>query len=217
MKTVLRKYYFLFFSAVLFYASCSEQPNEETIRVYASASNSYTYGRFAETIEILRSQNNFPPALLLRAKAEYFYGDLDKAEESCRRAIRFRSSLMEAHFYLARILFEKNDIAGAQAAIETLLADNPQDIRALRFAAQLASEAGKYDDAVILLDRAVEFSAECAMVLLDRARIRWILAGNNNAQAALEDLSRAKAMLPWDTPVLRSIINLEKTIREVMQ
>jgi hypothetical protein len=63
---------------------------------------------------------------------------------------------------------------------------------------------------MIFLDRASEFSAESAMVLLDRARLRWI-AGNSNE--ALEDLSRARAMLPWDTPLLRSILNLENIIK----
>ena len=211
MKTVLQKYFI--FAAVLFLASCSGQPDEETIRIYAQAGNSYANGQFAQTMEILHGQNNFPPALLLRAKAEYFYGDIEKAEKSCRRALRLRPSLTEARFYLARILYEKGDNPGAKAAIESLLADNPRDMRALRLAAEMAGEAGKYDEAVILLDRAVEYSADSAMVLLDRARLRWI---SGEGQNALEDLNRAKAMLPWDTPLLRSILNLEKTIREVM-
>ncbi|MDR0465408.1 MAG: tetratricopeptide repeat protein [Treponema sp.] len=211
MKTVLQKYFI--FAAVLFLASCSGQPDEETIRIYGQAGNSYANGQFAQTMEILHKQNNFPPALLLRAKAEYFYGDIEKAEKSCRRALRLRPSLTEARFYLARILYEKGDNPGAQAAIESLLADNPRDMRALRLAAEMAGEAGKYDEAVILLDRAAEYSADSAMVLLDRARLRWI---SGEGQNALEDLSRAKAMLPWDMPLLRSILNLEKTIREVM-
>jgi len=196
---------------VLFAASCGKTPDAETIRLYARASDAYAQGRFAQVSEILYAVNNFPPALILRAKAEYFSGDLEKAEKSCRRAVKLRPSSAEANLYLARILREKSDLAGAREVAESLLADNPQDIRALRLAADLSADAGKFDEAAVFLDRAAEFSAESAMVLLDRARLRWI-AGRK--QDALEDLSRAKAMLPWDTPLLRSISNLEKIILE---
>jgi uncharacterized protein HemY len=193
--------------------SCSKSPDTETIRLYVRASDAYAQGRFAEVTELLQKQNNFPPTLLLRAKSEYFSGDFEKAEKLCRRVIKVRPSSTEASLYLARIIREKGDLSGAKTAVESLLADNPQDIRVLRLAAELASDTGKYDEAVIFLDRAAEYSAESAMVLLDRARLRWV-AGKK--EEALEDLSRARAMLPWDTPLLRSISNLERTIKGAM-
>jgi len=202
--------------------SCSSKngkaPDNETIRIFVRASDSYAQGRFAEAAEILQEQKNFVPALILRAKAEYFSGDWEKAEKTCRKAIKLRSSSLEASLYLARILREKNNLKEARSVTESLLADNPQDIRALRLAAELSSDAGRYDEAVIFLDRAAEYSAECAMVLLDRARLRWVSAGADETalRSALDDLSRAKAMLPWDTPLLRSISNLEKTINGVL-
>ncbi|MCL2442094.1 MAG: tetratricopeptide repeat protein [Treponema sp.] len=213
MNAKLSRSAFLFFTIAFFTASCTKSPDTETIRLYVRASDAYSHGQFTEVTEILRKQNNFPPAIILRAKAEYFMGDLDKAEKSCRRAIKLRPSSLEASLYLTRILREKGDINAAIATAESMLADNPQDIRALRLAAELASNTKKYDEAMILLDRAVEYSAESAMVLLDRARLRWI-AGK--ADEALDDLRRAKAMLPWDTPLLRSITNLENLINEVM-
>jgi len=198
---------------VFLLTSCTQKPDEKTVRVYVRASEAYAQGKFAETIGILRGEKNFPPALLLRAKAEFFAGDLESAEKTCRRAVKLRPSFFESKLYLARILREKDDISGAMQMAESLIADNPQDIRALRFAADIALETGKNAEASALLDRAAEFSAESAMVLLDRARIRWA-AGKT--EGALEDLSRARAMLPWDTPLLRSILNLEKTIKEMM-
>ena len=191
---------------------CNKTPDAETIRVYVRASDAYSQGRFNETSEILSGQNKFPPAVILRAKAEYFAGDTEKAEKTCRRAIKLRPSSPEANLYLARILREKGDLAGAVKIAETLLTDDPQDIRALRLAADLAAETGKFDEAAALLDRAAEYSAESAMVLLDRARLRWIAGRGNDA---LEDLSRARAMLPWETPLIRSISNLERIIKEV--
>ena len=199
---------------VIFFPSCGKSPDTEIIRIYARAADAYAQGRFADVIEILYKQNNFPPALILKAKAEYFLGDFDNAEKTCRRAIKLRPSLTEAYLYLARILRESGDSSGAQKTAETLLADNPQDIRALHLAAELAIEAGKLDDAAVLLDRAVEVSAESAFVLLDRARLRWI---SGMGYEALDDLSRARAMLAWDTPLEQSILNLEKMIKEVIQ
>jgi tetratricopeptide (TPR) repeat protein len=200
-------------SAVLFSVSCARTPDKETILLYARASETYAQGKFAETTEILHREQKFPPALILRAKAEYFSGNFEKAEKSCRRALKLRPSSYEAKLYLVRILREKGDSGGAVKLAESLLTDNPQDIRALRLSAELAAETGKSGDAAILLDKAAELSAESAMVLLDRARLRWT-AGRG--AEALEDLSRARAMLPWDTPLSRSIINLETRIREAM-
>jgi tetratricopeptide (TPR) repeat protein len=200
-------------AVIMLLVSCTQAPDKETIRLYARASEAYAQGRFAETTEILTGTKNFPPALMLRARAEYFSGDLENAEKSCRRTLRYRPSSFEAKLYLIRILREKGDLTGAVRLVESLLADNPQDIRALRLASELAADTGKNDEAAGLLDRAAEHSAESAMVLLDRARLRW--AAGRGAEA-LEDLSRAQAMLPWDTPLLHSISNLENRIKEAM-
>jgi len=214
MKKIL-----LYCTVIPLLVSCVKSPDTETIRLYVRASDAYSHGRFLEVSEILVNQNSFVPSLILRAKAEYFYGDLEKAERTFRKAVKLRPSSFEASLYLARILHDKNNNESASQVLEILLADNPQDIRALRLAAEIALENRKYDEAVILLDRAAEFSAESAMVLLDRARLRWVASGNDEAamQAALDDLHRAKAMLPWDTPLLRSITNLEKLINGVLQ
>ena len=198
---------------VILIISCTQVPDEKTIRVYVRACETYVQGNFAETTGILREENNFPPALLLRAKAEFFAGDFETSEKTCRRLIKKQPTSFEARLYLARILREKNDPSGAQELTESLLADNPQDIRALRYAANLAFERGKNDEAIAFLDRAVESSAESAMVLLDRARIRWT-AGK--PREALEDLSRARTMLPWETPLIKTISNLENTIIKLM-
>ena len=190
-----------------------KKADKETIRLYARASDAYIHGHFDETAEILRGVKKFPPALTLRAKAEYFSGDFESAEKSFRGTLKFLPSSAEAKLYLARILRERGDFDGALRLAEALLTDNPLDIRALRLAAELAIESGRNDEAAVFLDKAAELSAESALVLLDRARLRWA-AGRG--QEALEDLSRARAMLPWDTPLLQSIFNLEKAIMEVM-
>jgi tetratricopeptide (TPR) repeat protein len=208
------RFIYIAYTVILILVSCVKTPDTETFRLYIRATEAYSAGKFPETREILDKEKRFAPALVLRAKAEYFLGDFDNAEKTCRTAIRRRPSSFEAKLFLARILREKDDIKGAVQLTESLLADNPQDIRALRLAAEIASENGKNDEAAAFLDRAAEFSAESAMVLLDRARLRWT-AGKRHE--ALEDLKRAKAMLPWDTPLLRTIVNIERIISEVIQ
>jgi tetratricopeptide (TPR) repeat protein len=188
--------------------------DEEVLRLYVNAHDLYTQGRFEETSVMLNSVRDFPAALTLRAKAEYFSGELEQAEKSCRRVLKLRPSSVEARLYLARILRDRGEQSAAERIAESLLADNPQDIRTLRLAAGLAHEQGKLSEALALLDRTAELSAESAMALLDRARLRWI-AGRGTE--ALEDLSRARAMLPWNTPLVQSIEHLEAAIREVSQ
>ena len=198
-------------------ASCSRnayKADPYTLRLYANAHDLYTRGQFSESAAILNSVKSFPPALTLRGKAYYFCGDLDNAQRSLRQALRFRPANFEAKLYLARILRDNGEGAKAQEFVEHLLADNPHDVRLLRLAANLAMEQGDPGGASFLLDQAAELAADGAMVLLDRARLRWI-AGRGSE--ALEDLSRARAMLPWDTPVARSINQLETRIMEAIQ
>jgi len=209
----MKKLVLLFCAAVLNFPSCSKTPDEKVILRYARASEAYAGGDFSGTIDILGKEKKFPPSLFLRVKAEYFSGDIESAEKTCRKLLKIQPSFYEGKFYMARILREKGEPGAAVKLTEALLADYPQDIRALRLAAEIASESKKFDEAVIFLNKAAELSAESALVLLDRAKLYWV-AGKG--REALEDLSRAKAMLPWDTPLLRAINNLEKTIKEVM-
>jgi tetratricopeptide (TPR) repeat protein len=200
--------------AVLAWASCSAGVDDETLLRYVRAQKSYREGAFSETITLLEGIQEFVPALALKGKAEYFSGDPAAAERSFRRARKRNPASAEAGLYLSRILRDRGDHAGAEVLAESLLADNPLDLRVLRLAADLAWEGGKADSALAYLDRAVEASAESALVFMDRARARWI-AGRG--EDALADLERARTLLPWDTPLVKSIKNLESTIREAIR
>jgi tetratricopeptide (TPR) repeat protein len=193
--------------------ACSGEAGDEAFLRYTSARGMYAEGRFSEAAALLSNLKKFPPALILLGKAEYFAGEGEKAETAFRRAIKLNPSAFEAKLYLARILRSRGEREEAEKLAESLLADNPQDLRVLRFSSGLARESGKTAEAVVLLDRAAELSAENALVFLDRARLRWIAGRGKDA---LEDLGRARAMLPWDTPLLKSIEHLESLIREAL-
>jgi predicted Zn-dependent protease len=197
--------------------SCSPwiRSDEEALLRYARAAQFYSEGRFRETAAILEGDKDFPPALTLRGKAEFFCDEDEKAEKSFRRSLALRSSGTEARLYLARIYRERGQVQEAETLIEAVLQDDPEDIRALRLAADIAGEQGPrgLEAASIFLDRAVEASSETALVFLDRAKNRWI-AGNG--KAALADLRSAKIMANEGTALFRAIENLEKTIVERM-
>ena len=196
----------------LFAASCSRAPSEELLLLYTRSHGIYREGRFAETAKLLSGQNDFVPALLLRGKAEYFCGELKKAESSFKRVLELKKNDAEASLFLARVFRESGRQGEAQKITENSLGNNPMDIRTLRFAAELASERGASGETAALLDRAVEASAESALVFLDRARLKW---SRGNGSGALEDLRRARVLLPEDSPVLKAVEKLQSLISEV--
>ncbi|MDR2631040.1 MAG: tetratricopeptide repeat protein [Spirochaetaceae bacterium] len=199
--------------SILVMACHSRKVDEDTLLLYARSEAAYGEGRFEELISLLSGVRSFTPALILRGKAEYFSGDSKAAEGSFRRALSIRPSSVEASLYLARLLREREEPEEAEGIINTLLEDDPANIRALRLGAELYREKGPAGEgtAAALLDRAVEASAETALVFVDRARFRWI---GGNGEGALQDLRSAKSLLPWDTPLFRSIENLESAIEE---
>ena len=198
---------------ILFFISCKDEANEETLLLYGRASAAYAEGRFEETSSMLEKLRNFTPALVLRSKALYFSGRGDEAEGLLRRALRSSPGSGEAALFLARILREQNKENEAQGLAELMLRNNPQDIRALRLASGLALERGDHEDAAAFLDRAVEASAETALVFVDRAKIRWT---NGNGSGALEDLRKAELLLPWNTSLNKGISDL-KTVIDTME
>jgi len=216
-ELMLRSFCLLCLIAAAFAVSCiASMPDGETLLLYARSQNVYREGRFTEAATMLAGERRFAPALVLRGKAEYLSGDFQAAEKSLKRALVLKPHDAEASLFLARLHRENGDIKEAQELVEKMLGNNPSDIRALRFAAGLARERGAPGEAAsaALLDRAVEAAAESALVFLDRARLRW---GGGNRAGALEDLRRARVLLPDDSSVANAVEVLESIIGEVSQ
>ena len=203
--------FFCMAAAMMIFFACKNSADEKTLMQYTRAKDLYAQGRFSESSKMLKETLHFAPALSLRAKAEYFSGDLDNAEKFFRRAIKKRSTAFEAKLYLARIYREKGEMQKAEKIAYDLLSDNPFDLRTLYFASGLAKEQGKIREAQVLLNQAAELSADSAMVLFERANMHWQAGRTSQAK---EDLKRANAMLPWDTPLAKSIKQLELLLEE---
>jgi tetratricopeptide (TPR) repeat protein len=201
----------------LFTLSCGEkEADEETLLLYAGAAGLYREGRFSETAAALSEVKQFFPAVLLRGKAEFLSGSDEAAERSLRRALALKPGSADAALSLARLLREKGRAAEAEALVEGVLGEDPQNIRALRLGADLARDKGPAGeaDALVFLNRAAEASFEAALVFLDRARFRW---EGGKGEEALEDLKRARTLLPGDVPLVKSIEKLESVILEVLR
>jgi tetratricopeptide (TPR) repeat protein len=214
----MKRRLFLLLAALpaFFLFSCArKEADEETLLLYTRAAGLYREGRFSETAEMLSEAKQFFPAVLLRGKAEFLSGNDEGAEKSLRRALALKPGSADAALSLARLLREQGRAAEAERLVEEVLGEDPQNIRALRLGADLAREKGPAGeaDAAAFLNRAAEASFETALVFLDRARLRWT---GGKGEEALEDLRRAKALLPEDIPLVKSIEKLESLILEVL-
>ncbi|MDR2110705.1 MAG: tetratricopeptide repeat protein, partial [Spirochaetaceae bacterium] len=127
--------------------SCQAAPGEEGLLRYARASAVYSEGRFSEAAGMLKDLRSFPPALVLRGKAEYFSGDDGSAEKSFRRALALRPAAAEASIYLARLLRDRGREGEAETLVESVIADDPSDLRALRLAADISRAKGPAGEA----------------------------------------------------------------------
>jgi len=204
----------IFFFYSLLFSCASSGSNEDALLLYMRSLDLYRTGRFRETVSMLASESSFVPSLVLRGKAEFILGDTGAAEGSLKRALGLKPNDFEAMLFLARVYRETGNRNEAQELSDKLLGENSMDIRALRLASDLSRDRGVSGEAaaIVFLDRAVEASMESALVFLDRARLRWI---GGNPSAALDDLERARVLLPRDSPVNRAVENLESIIREI--
>jgi tetratricopeptide (TPR) repeat protein len=178
---------------------------------YAKARSVYAEGRFQEAAALLLPLKAFPQALTLRGKALYFQGQLEEAGEALARARKLRPSSFEAGLYLARLRSEQGDHEGARELVEELLADDSENIRALRYASELAFLQERPGDGFAFLEKAAGAGGEFALVFLDRARIRWI---RGDGKGALEDLEKASLLAGEEGLLGRAVAGLQKTIKE---
>ncbi|MDR1177424.1 MAG: tetratricopeptide repeat protein [Spirochaetaceae bacterium] len=193
-------------------ASCGASlPSPDDMSRYAKARSVYAEGRFQEAAALLLPLKAFPQALTLRGKALYFQGQLEEAGEALARARKLRPSSFEAGLYLARLRSEQGDHEGARELVEELLADDSENIRALRYASELAFLQERPGDGFAFLEKAAGAGGEFALVFLDRARIRWI---RGDGKGALEDLEKASLLAGEEGLLGRAVAGLQKTIKE---
>lgn len=211
----LRRYYFLFVviplvllgalvGARTFFTETEASP--ELLRRYSRLLTAYSAGRFDTVAEESQSLGSFFPALILQGKALFFLGKIDEAEGVFTQALQRRPHNVEGILFLARIWGEQGQGARAQGLLERILTEDPENVRALH----LASTLGGADAEGPLLDRAAQALSEGALVFIDRGRFRW---RRGDGDGALADLRTARALLPSQSSIQKSIGALESIIQ----
>jgi tetratricopeptide (TPR) repeat protein len=197
--------------ALLFPVACNRGPSDSTLAAYARAAAAFDAGRIEDASVAAAELDSFYPAVVLLGKTRWYAGESVAAEKAFRSALRLRPSSAEARLGLARVLRSGAGSDEASSLVEDLLADDPSDIRALRLAAELATDRGETATAAAFLDRAAESAAETGLAFLDRARLLWI-AGDG--EGARRDLRAAIAVLPRDSAAARAACSLESALNE---
>ncbi|GMO48514.1 MAG: hypothetical protein Ta2G_04300 [Termitinemataceae bacterium] len=199
-------------------AACTAQAaDEQTLQTFSRAHETYSQGMLQETVELLKAKNTnaatqrFIPSLILRGKAEYFSGNIQSAEKTFRKVLKLNSAQSEAQIYLSRILIENYKDDEAKKILQTMLANDPNNISALRLSAELAKDgtAKGNVEAAAFLDRAVAITKENAFLFLDRAQDYWIMGKNDEALANIEI---AKSLTPLNGSLYKTLSDLENTI-----
>lgn len=195
----------------LFAASCDSPPSDLELRSYAEAAARFEEGDFVAAKRALGGAGNLPPARILSGKIAWYGGDAAGAERSFRAAAKAAPASVEARVWLARSLRSLGREAEAAKLVESVLSDDPGEVRSLRMAAEAAGERGEAASAAAYLDRALGSAGELAFAYIDRARLRWI-AGDGNA--ALDDLRKAAALLPANSAAVRAARKLTEAIQD---
>lgn len=180
----------------------------ELLKRYGRLVTSYSAGRFEAVVQESQGMGTFFPALVLRGKALFFLGKVDEAEGIFTEVLRRRPHNVEGTLFMARIWGDRGQREKARGLLERLLVEDPDNVRALLMAATLEGPDGEAQGS--LLDRAVAALSEGALVFIDRGRLRW---RRGDGSGALADLRTAKALLPPQSALQKSIGTLESLIQ----
>lgn len=103
----------------------------------------------------LQKKPGHTPVLLRMAQLEREKGDLDDAAGHLREAIKNEPSSQDAHLELGRLLYERNDVTGAIAETEKVLALNANQVDALYNMGAIYANLGNRERARSYWSRAV--------------------------------------------------------------
>ena len=107
----------------------------------------------------LQKKPGHMPVLLRMAQLEHDKGALDDAAGHLRDAIKSEPSNPDAHLELGRLLYERNDVGGAIAETQKVLALNPKQVDALYNLGAIYANLGKADRARSYWQQAVAVDA----------------------------------------------------------
>jgi predicted Zn-dependent protease len=121
------------------------------------------------------------------------------------RAVRLDPGLAELPLLAAEILFAMGQPSAALAEIEQFLRERPEDLAALRLAAETLSSLGRHQEAASVLQRLIS--------LLSRPTPDLVLELARELERAGQPVEALKALDPWLARYPRSTALFENAIR----
>jgi len=200
---------------VLLSGACSNtSPAPADVENYLAARDFYYQGDLDQATDMLgriRSRGQrFHPARMLEAKILFFRGNWIDARRILERLLRTRPNYPEAELWLIRTMQAEGELEGAESRLREALEYDPGNPRLLHLAGLLKLEKGDMDAALELLGRAKDFSSELANSFVESARLFHRFGFR---EKALEDLSKAQAMLPADSTMTKPLLDLERILQ----
>lgn len=153
---------------------------------------------------ILRNGNS-PEARFLLGTQYYESGNYPAAVKELAGAIKLNPDLPGLESYYGMALLQTGDPDAASAAFREELARNPNDINSNLALGQILTIAGKFPEAIPLLERALQLRPQSTDALL---ALGECLAGTGELQEAREKLETVAAAVPNSLVVHRDLVDV---------
>jgi tetratricopeptide (TPR) repeat protein len=155
--------------------------------------------------------NDFRPWYAL-GKAYHDLGNLQESADAYAQALQ-RSppapEAREARLGRVRSLLDANRALEASSDLELARNLYPEDPMVLALAARQARDLGRWDESIVLADRALAIQPECLDALLARARARF---QNGQRLEAIDDLKHALKINPNEVGALQLLSQVQRSV-----
>ncbi len=161
------------------------------------------------SVPLLGFKEDIPAAMVLIAKCRLARGDVDKATEVLKDAVKAAPDLADAHVLLGRIAFENMDFPGAASRFEKALELMPFEERLYFELARSYMAAGATDRAAECIERALARGIESAGLLRCLGLIR---VKQQDFEAAVSAYEGALRLEPGDAEAARKLAGLHHVL-----
>jgi tetratricopeptide (TPR) repeat protein len=200
---------FLLLFLLLIQSCAAKPPSQDALKQYMQAEDFYVRGQVeaaaAVFSRVARDNPGFHQAAFMHAKSLYLLNRSDEAEKTLADLVARTPRYNEARIWLARIWIQQNRTDQAEKMLADLLGYDSQDARLLYLMAQVKSDQGELQDAIVYLQKAAATEEEMARVHIDLGRMYYRFGFDDKAGA---ELSRALLLLPSDSALARPVQEL---------
>ena len=156
-------------------------------------------------------QGTKPEALLLSAKAWVQMGELGAATDRLERLIQIRPSYTPARRELIRLYVNLDNLAKAQSHLDQLALNDPDDIEAVQYKADILAKSGQTQQAI---DLYLSLDPQQHPELIHRLAALYVTVGQ--LDAAREILQQRFNEAPSDVGVLQELVRVSRDTQEAM-